>query len=134
MRVGGVDLLVETTTVAGTEQTSAMLDKAAGAVAQAFDRAQAAIVAVATSTVSTIGQLGRRSVHPEEVTVTFGLKFSAQGHVIVAGAAGEATLEVTLTYRRAPEGAGPGGDPETEPEAGEGESGEHGADGAGGGG
>ena len=32
--------------------------------------------------------------------MTFGLKFSAQGNVIVAGAAGEATLEVTLTYRR----------------------------------
>ncbi len=103
--VGGVSLLVETTPVAGTEQTSSMLDKSAGAVAQAFDRAQAAIVAVAESTVGTIGRLGERSVHPDELTVTFGLKFSAQGHVIVAGAAGEATLEVALTYRREPEDA-----------------------------
>ena len=46
MRVGGVELLVETTPVAGTEQTSA-LDKAQEAVAEAFDRAQSAIVAVA---------------------------------------------------------------------------------------
>jgi len=38
--------------------------------------------------------------------VKFGLKFSAQGNVIVAGAAGEATLEVALTYRRAPDGTG----------------------------
>jgi Trypsin-co-occurring domain 1 len=101
MQVGGVELLVETTQVAGTEQTSA-LDKAQAAVAEGFDRAQAAIVAVAESTVHTIGQLAKSSVRPDEVEVTFGLKFSAQGNVIVAGAAGEATLEVTLTYRRGP--------------------------------
>jgi len=101
MQVGGVELLVETTPVAGTEQTSA-LDKAQAAVAEGFDRAQSAIVAVAESTVNTIGQLAKRSVRPDEVEVTFGLKFSAQGNVIVAGAAGEATLEVTLTYRRGP--------------------------------
>ena len=107
--VSGVTLLVETTPVAGTERTNSMLDKTAGAVTQAFDRAQAAIVAVAESTVGTIGRLGERSAQPDEMTVTFGLKFSAQGHVIVAGAAGEATLEVALTYRRDAAGAeGPG--------------------------
>ena len=51
MRVGGMDLLVETTPVAGTEQTSGKLDRAQEAVADAFDRAQSAIVAVAESTV-----------------------------------------------------------------------------------
>jgi len=109
MQVGGVELLVETTPVVGTEQTSA-LDKAQAAVAEGFDRAQAAIVAVAESTVSTIGQLAKQSVRPDEVEVTFGLRFSAQGNVIVAGAAGEATLEVTLTYRRGQHGTSdPGG-------------------------
>ena len=54
MQVGGVELLVETTPVAGTEQTSA-LDKAQAAVAEAFDRAQSAIVAVAESTVGRSG-------------------------------------------------------------------------------
>jgi len=34
--------------------------------------------------------------------VEFGLTFSAQGSVIVAGAAGEATLKVTLTYDAKP--------------------------------
>ena len=42
--------------------------------------------------------------------VTFGLKFSAQGNVIVAGAAGEATLEVALTYRRAADGTDEAGE------------------------
>ena len=110
MRVGGMDLLVETTPVAGTEQTSGKLDRAQEAVADAFDRAQSAIVAVAESTVRTIGQLGKRSVRPDEMQVTFGLKFSAQGNVIVAGAAGEATLEVALTYRRAADGTDEAGE------------------------
>ena len=109
MRVGGMDLLVETMPVAGTEQTSGKLDRAQEAVADAFERAQSAIVAVAESTVRTIGQLSKRSVHPDEMQVTFGLKFSAQGNVIVAGAAGEATLEVALTYRGAPDGPGEAG-------------------------
>ena len=111
MHVGGMDLLVETMPVTGTEPTSGKLEKAQEAVADAFDRAQSAIVAVAESTVRTIGQLGKRSVHPDEMQVTFGLKFSAQGNVIVAGAAGEATLEVALTYRGAADGAdeAPGG-------------------------
>jgi hypothetical protein len=110
MHVGGMDLLVETMPVAGTEQTSGKLDKAQEAVGDAFDRAQSAIVAVAESTVATIGQLGKRSVHPDEMQVTFGLKFSAQGNVIVAGVAGEATLEVALTYRCAPDGTGDAGE------------------------
>jgi hypothetical protein len=101
MHVAGVELLVETTPVAGTEPTSGRLDKAQEAVADAFERAQTAIVAVAESTVRTIGRLGERAARPDEMQVTFGLKFSAQGNVIVAGAAGEATLEVALTYRRA---------------------------------
>lgn len=102
MRVGGVELLVETAPASGTEQLTGKLDRAQAAVTEAFDRAQSAIVAVAASTAETIGHLGERSAHPDEMTVTFGLKFSAQGHVIVAGAAGEATLEVGLTYRRDP--------------------------------
>jgi hypothetical protein len=110
MRVGGIDLLIETMPMAGTEQTSGKLDRAQEAVGDAFDRAQSAIVAVAESTVATIGQLGKRSVHPDEMQVKFGLKFSAQGNVIVAGAAGEATLEVALTYRRAPDGTGDAGE------------------------
>jgi Trypsin-co-occurring domain 1 len=97
MHMGGMDLLVETMPVTGTEQTSERLEgpgsgrrcvrpgavghHGGGGVDGADDR-----------------QLGSRSVHPDEMHVTSGLKFSAQGNVIVADAAGEATLEVTLTY------------------------------------
>ena len=99
LRVDGVELLVEVTQEAGSELTKATLDRAQEAVTDAFEHARQAIVTVAESTVKTIARLGQRSVRPDEMEVTFGLKFSAQGNVIVAGAAGEATLEVTLTYR-----------------------------------
>lgn len=98
LRVGGVELLVETAPVAGSEPTSTRLDRAGEAVADAFERAQSAIVAVATSTVDTIGRLGEKAARPQQVQVKFGLKFTAKGNVIVAEASGEATLEVTLTY------------------------------------
>lgn len=94
-----MQLEVEAVMVAGSEQTST-LGRAQHAVSEAFDRAQEAIVAVATSTVATIAELGQRAVRPDEVQVKFGLKFTAQGNVVVAGASGEATLEVSMTYRR----------------------------------
>jgi hypothetical protein len=101
MVVEGVTLLVEVAAVGGSENTS-KLDSARDAVTGAFDRAQTAIVAIATSTVSTIGQLGQQALSPESVEVKFGLKFAAEGSVIVAGASGEATLEVTLKYATPP--------------------------------
>ncbi|MBV9312985.1 MAG: hypothetical protein JO100_04435 [Pseudonocardia sp.] len=96
MEIDGVTLLVEATRTAGSERTS-KIDKAQEAVTDSFDRARAAIVAVAAHTVGTIKQLDAR---PDSVEVTFGLKFSAEGGVILAGASAEASLEVTLVYDR----------------------------------
>ncbi len=45
-----------------------------------------------------IGHISDRAVRPDQVEVTFGLKFSAHGNVVLAGASGEATLEVKLSY------------------------------------
>lgn len=97
VRVGDGSILVETTVVAGSEPTSRASD-AAGAVVDAFDAARDAIVDLATSTWEAIEEAGKRAARPAHVEVEFGLKFSAKGNVIVAGAAGEATLRVKLTY------------------------------------
>lgn len=102
VRVGGVELLVETVPVAGSEPTSRVTD-AAAEVVDAFARAQQAIVELAASTAATIGEAGRRGAHPDRFEVEFGLKISAKGNVVVAGAAGEATLRVKLTYDAASE-------------------------------
>jgi hypothetical protein len=109
-RIGDVELLVEVTPVASSEPTSAKLDRAHGAVVAAFDRVQESIMGIAESTVNTIKQLATHSTHPDEIEVKFGLNFTAQGNVVVAGAAGSASLEVTMTYRRDLGGVGDGGD------------------------
>ena len=97
MQFGGVEVLVETRSVPGTEQTSA-LDKAQERMTDALERAKATIVAVGESTVDVIARLSSRAVHPEKVEVEFGLGFSAKGAVIVAEASAEATLKVKLVY------------------------------------
>jgi hypothetical protein len=101
MRVGGIELLVETAPVAGSEQT-AKVGEAAGRVVDAFERAQEAIVEVAASTVDLLKQASDRGARPDHVEVQFGLKFSAQGHVILAGASAEASLTVKLVYDATP--------------------------------
>lgn len=98
VRVGEIELLVETRAVAGTEQTSGRLDAVADRAVEAFDRAQEAITAVATKVAGTVRELGRQAVRPDRVEVEFGLSFTASGNVIVVGGSAEATLKVTVVY------------------------------------
>ena len=58
---------------------------------------QDAIIEVAKSTAEMIDKAGA-GARPDRVEVEFGLKFSASGTVIMAGVAGEASLQVTLGY------------------------------------
>ena len=97
VRVGGMEFLVETVPVAGSEPTSRGSDAAAHAV-DALSRAQGAIVEMASSTAATIKEAAQRGARPSRVEVEFGLKISAKGEVIIAGASGEATLRVMLVY------------------------------------
>lgn len=86
--------------VPGSEPTSRRLRDAAGRVADASDEAQRAIVAIAGRLAGTVADLGKRGTRPDHVEVQLGGKFTAQGTIIVAGAAGEASLQVTVTYDR----------------------------------
>ncbi|KUL27335.1 CU044_2847 family protein [Streptomyces regalis] len=104
VQVGETELLVETVQAGGTQATSRVGD-AAESVREAFARAQNAIVEVATSTIAVLDRAGQRAARPDAMEVEFGLKFSAQGNVIVAGSAGEATLRVKLTYNRGAAGS-----------------------------
>jgi hypothetical protein len=100
MRVGDVEVLVETVPVAGSEPTSGRSDKAGQKMLDAFDRAQETIAAVATRLAGTVGDLTARSVRPDRVEVEFGLSFTAQGNVIVAGSSVAASLKVKVSYDR----------------------------------
>lgn len=97
--VGSIELLVETrsTAVPGSQPTAKLAAPTEKAV-DAFDRAQQAIVEVARSTVAMIKDMTAEAARPDQVQVTFGLSFSAQGNIIMVGASGQASLSVTLTY------------------------------------
>lgn len=97
VRIGDVDLLVETMPAAGSESTS-RLPAPGDRIVDAFDRARDAVVEIASSVGEAVQRLGRRAVRPERMEVEFGLKFSAQGTVVVAGASSEASLLVRITY------------------------------------
>lgn len=116
VRVGAVEVLVEVAPVAGSQQTSVggRVDRAVDYVADAFERAQSAVEEIAVSTAGMVGRVARRVGSPESVEVEFGLKVSAKGDVIVAGASGEASLKVKIVYGAGVDRAlrGPGeGDP-----------------------
>ncbi len=98
IRVGNIELLVETVQLAGTEPTSSRAQKTVEYVGEAFTRAQEAIVEVAKSTAEMIEKATAQAARPDRVEVEFGLRFSASGNIIMAGATGEATLKVTLAY------------------------------------
>lgn len=97
MRFGGVEVLVATVPVAGTEPTSRLGDAGAKAV-DAFGRAHEVIVGAAASAVEVLGKLAAEAAQPAKLEIEFGLGFSAKGNVIVAGGSVDATLKVKLTY------------------------------------
>lgn len=97
VRVGDLDIDVEVSPVAGTEPTS-KVSRATDGVLDAFDQAREAIVEIAASMAEVVERAGTRAARPDRLEVSFGLKVSAQGNVIVAGAAAEATLEVKVVY------------------------------------
>jgi hypothetical protein len=97
MTFGGVEVLVETVPVAGSEPTSAA-EGAGEKVLDAFDKAREVIVGAAVSTVRVIEGLGAKAARPDRFEVEFGLGFSVKGNVIVAGASADATLKVKLSY------------------------------------
>ncbi|MEU8091645.1 CU044_2847 family protein [Micromonospora chalcea] len=107
VRVDGVEVLVETARVVGTEPT-AIGDRAQQQVMDAFERAQDAIIAVSTKVAGTVRQLAARGARPDKVEVEFGLKFTAKGDVIVASGAGEVALKVIVGYDPRPGAADAG--------------------------
>lgn len=103
MRIGEVDLLVETVPLAGTESTST-LDKAGDRIVDAFATARSAILEVAASTAEVVETLSTRARRPDHLEVEFGLSFTAKGNVIVAGGEAGAALRVKVVYDAAAAG------------------------------
>lgn len=93
MRIGDIEVLVQTVPVGGTEETSA-----GQKVLDAYAKAQDVIINAATSTLEVITKLAERAARPDKLEVEFGLGFSLKGNVIVVTGNADATLKVKLTY------------------------------------
>ena len=101
IQIGDAQVLIEVVSVAGTEPTSKPGD-AAQKVLGAFETVKDTIVDMAVSTKEVIDKTVDRAVRPDHLEIQFGLKVSAQGNVIVAGASAEASITVKLTYDAQP--------------------------------
>jgi len=97
MKFGGVEMLVETVPVAGTEHTS-KLSKAGERVVDALDEADAVIVQVASKVAGTVSQLAKEATRPSKLEVEFGLKFTVAGTIVIGSASGEASMRVLISY------------------------------------
>jgi len=98
-----MELLLETRVVqqAGSQDTSAV-DKAVAATVDAFGRAQQAIEEIAVAIAHTIARTAKRIAAPSQVQVEFGISVGAEGTILIAGVAAEASLKVTLIYQTQP--------------------------------
>jgi hypothetical protein len=100
-QVGQVQVFVETLPpAAGSEQTAGRIEDAGRKVVEAFDRAQDAIVEIASTVSGSVTAMARRSVDPDTMTVEFGLSFTVKGDLVVVGSTAAASLKVTLSYDR----------------------------------
>jgi Trypsin-co-occurring domain 1 len=100
VKVGDLDVLVETIPAAGPSANglAPRVDAPVSKLEDAFTQAENTIAAIASSTVQAIRNAAAHAARPDHVEVSFGLCFSAEGGVIVAGASGQASLQVTLIY------------------------------------
>lgn len=95
--IGGIPVLVEALQVPGTEQTS-RADGAAERLQDMFSRAQDVIEQITMSVMKSQERIAARFRRPDSVELEFGLKFTAQGQIVVASAATEASLSIKITY------------------------------------
>lgn len=100
VQVGQVQVMVEAVVPPGSEQTAGVLGKAGEKIVDAFDAAEGVMVELGVKVAGAVAEMGVRAVHPDEVSVAFGLSFASNGSVIVAGASASASLTVTITYKR----------------------------------
>jgi hypothetical protein len=95
--IGGVPVLVEVLQAPGTEQTS-RAESTAERLQDMFARAQRVIEKITMLAAESQERIAARSRRPDQVELEFGLKFTAQGQIVVASAATEASFSMKITY------------------------------------
>jgi len=95
----GTTVYVETDAPYGSEETGA-LDAVLPLAERSFDAAKVAITALANGLLSAVSNL-RETAGAQELAVEFGIKFNAEGKVIIASVEGETSLNLKIVFKRA---------------------------------
>ena len=99
--IEGNTIYVEVETPYGSEDTTSLNEVLEG-TKDAFELARIAILGVAKNLFSAINTLDQ-SITPDEFGLEFGIKFSAEGNVILAKTGTEANLKVSMLYKHGKE-------------------------------
>jgi len=99
--VDGVTFYVETAAEYGSEETGS-LGRLRRQGEDALDIAKSVLIAVAKTTTEALNSLVSL-VSPQELTVEFALKFSAEGNAILTKIGSEANLRFTMKYKTSPQ-------------------------------
>jgi Trypsin-co-occurring domain 1 len=95
--IEGKNLYIEVEPQYGSEATSAHGTPTAR-IDQAFENAKESIIAVCQSMVDTVRKVDT-AVTPDEFSLEFGIKFKADGTILLASVSTEASLTVRMTYK-----------------------------------
>ncbi|MFB4304375.1 CU044_2847 family protein [Actinomadura sp. NTSP31] len=98
--IHGIPLLVEALPESGAEPTSR--GRPIDQVQDMFGRAQEVIWQLALSAVEIREKLTVHARPPDQIELQFGIKFTAKGNIVLAGAGVESSLAVKVIYGHRP--------------------------------
>jgi hypothetical protein len=99
--LNGVSIFVEAAPIGGTEPTSGR-GRGVDRVSDMLSNAQTVIEEMAVSVMETGRRICSRATNPDQLEIQFGLKFAAQGSIIMASASTEASLVVKIVFTPRP--------------------------------
>ena len=94
--IEGETVYLEVEPAFGSEKTTSA-SKTLERTKDAFEQAKTTVISIAKSMVSDLQKLDQK-VTPDEFTLEFAIKFTAEGDAVVAKAGSEASLKVTMKY------------------------------------
>jgi Trypsin-co-occurring domain 1 len=99
VRLGDVSLVIETIQLPGSEPTAGWRD-VTSRVSDAFEKAQEAIVELASKLATTVSNLETSGKRPDHLALEFGLSFTVEGNLLFVASSADASLKVTISYDR----------------------------------
>ena len=96
LTIDGITVLVEVEELPGSKPTS--VSAGFNRVEELFDQAKVVIEKVGRLALDSGKSLASSAVRPSQIELQFGIKFAAQGNLIIARGSSEASLAVKVLY------------------------------------